>query len=152
MASGLANKLVELRKRERLNQATLSDLSGVSRATIGLIERGKSKSMPETLELLAKGLATGSDGVVDRRKATAYHAELFESAGYPMANREVPEPAAPPAVSPSVQERLAVLFERYPTLGFSLARLGDGELTHSQLDWLIQAAEMTADDVEKRSK
>ena len=53
----MGEKLVELRKRQRLSQRMLSAISGVSRPTIASIESGRALSVrTSTLTALAKAL------------------------------------------------------------------------------------------------
>src|SRR5258706_2002322 len=84
MRRSLGEALRELRRRTRLSQAELAEASGVSRATISLIERGGTRPTPLTLEQLARGLATDADGVVEDEARQQAFAALLVGAGYPL--------------------------------------------------------------------
>jgi transcriptional regulator with XRE-family HTH domain len=86
----LAAILARARKLRGMSQRKLAELSGVSNTTIASLERGKGsrgsgpvKPSPETLKLLARGLAMNLlSGDVERREFVAHYTRLMESAGY----------------------------------------------------------------------
>src|SRR4051812_44754270 len=115
MRSRLGEALKELRRRARLSQAELAETSGVSRATISLVERGASRPTPSTLEQLARGLATDADGAIDPAAQQRAFARLLVDAGYPLA--EVAEPTARGlAARPSTADRVAEVLARHPSI------------------------------------
>lgn len=92
VSAGLPSVLASLRDRAGLSRRRLATQSGVSEGTIKLIEGGMSeRPHPETLRLLAAGLATHRmSGRADPQQAETIYATLMDAAGY------LPT-AAPPA-------------------------------------------------------
>ena len=134
MPAALGQALEWLRTRNRLSQRKLARLSGVSRETVSLIERGESLPRPDTLECLARGLALDLDGRLDEDRFADYHARLFRAAGYPTA------PAGTPLGGGDLSARLADLFARYPELEVAFARVSD-DLTEADIRFLKEALE-----------
>lgn len=84
----LARAVERIRQRERLTPTQVAEQAGMARATYYKALEGRI-SRPDTLAMIARGLATDPyNGRVDEARRTAYHAELFVAAGYP-----VPVPA-----------------------------------------------------------
>lgn len=88
-ADHLAATLVRLRTQQRLSQADLKRLSGVSRETISIIERahdpkkkGPPRPHPDILKRLSGGLATDGKGQLHTNVRDAFYAELMVAAGY----------------------------------------------------------------------
>jgi transcriptional regulator with XRE-family HTH domain len=107
--SGLPDVLSALRSKAGLSRRQLAIQSGVSDGTIKLIESGSSeRPHPETLRLLASGLATHRlAGRADPEQAEAIYATLMAAAGY------LPSVGAPVAAAdelpPDIVERVRVL-------------------------------------------
>jgi transcriptional regulator with XRE-family HTH domain len=98
--------LKELRSKAGLSRAELGSLSRVSDGTIKLIESGTTKRPePETLRLLAMGLATNrAAGRVDPTIQTEMFARLMDAAGYQSG------PPVPVPVSIGLKAELASMF------------------------------------------
>lgn len=135
MRTAVAETLRDLRRRARLSQKGLADLSGVSDATIGLIERGKSLPLPETLQLLARGLATDADGALNDALAADYTERLLITAGYlqPRSDEE--------RARPSARHQLYDFFQKHPDLAESMSFLTVGELAQDDVDFIVGAVE-----------
>lgn len=80
----VADLLRRLREQAGLTRKELAGLAGVSDTTIKLIETGESGSpRPDTLRLLARGLATHRlTRRIDRAQADELHTDLMRAAGY----------------------------------------------------------------------
>ena len=134
MPAALGQTLEWLRKRNRLSQRRLALLSGVSRETVSLIERGVSLPRPDTLECLARGLALDPDGELDEPRFADYHARLFRAAGYP-----TPPPVSSTAAT-DLAARLETMFARYPDLEVAFAQVSN-DLTEADARFLKEALE-----------
>jgi transcriptional regulator with XRE-family HTH domain len=140
MRSSLGEALRELRRRARLSQAELAATSGVSRATISLVERGATRPTPSTLEQLARGLATDADGVVDPAAQQQAFVALLVGAGYPLASADPPNRGA--ASRPSGQDRVAEVLARHPSIRVAFAQVG--ELDEDDAEMIVQVVEYVA--------
>lgn len=88
-ARRLGETMNRLRIGQRLSQADLARLSKVSRGTISNIERAYDPTTkrpprphPDTLRLVADGLATDGRGVLHVELRDRFYAELMVAAGY----------------------------------------------------------------------
>lgn len=107
VGSALADVLSALRDKGGFSRKDLAELSGVSDGTIKNIEYGKQHPKPETLRLLADGLATNRlRATKDRQHADELFASLMAAAGYLPADRQEAQPQAAPA---SLEDQLADL-------------------------------------------
>jgi transcriptional regulator with XRE-family HTH domain len=105
---GLSGELSALRERAGLSRKRLADLSNVSDGTIKAIETGDSeKPHPQTLRLLAAGLATQSlTGRADPEQVDTIYVRLMRAAGYlPGADYVDPETGLPQ----DIRDRVAAL-------------------------------------------
>lgn len=143
MKSELGARLAQLRRQIRMSQVELSRLSGVSRETVSTTERGVYRPRPETVELLARGLATSVDGDFDATRFSEYHVALFKAAGYlaPSTSEQADAPLTP-------EERLVEVMKRYPKMPVLLAQVGD--LEHEDVDFVEDAIEAALEVVRKR--
>lgn len=79
----LAQWLIRLRRNARLSQRNLAELAEVSLATIRDIELGKQRRpRPDTLRLLARGVATDVAGEVGDKALRRAYRILASAAGY----------------------------------------------------------------------
>jgi transcriptional regulator with XRE-family HTH domain len=99
----LGGELRELRERSKLSQKRLGQLTGISPVRIGQIERGvdergsRPRARPETLRMLARGLAAGGGGSVDERLAGNLYERLLVAAHYAEPAAEHPSPTGAPS-------------------------------------------------------
>jgi transcriptional regulator with XRE-family HTH domain len=121
-------RLKELRIKARLSQPVLARLSGVSTASIGLLERGLNKPRPETLQMLAQGLATDTDGAVNIQREQELFLDLYQAAGLPL----------PRSVTQAKHQGLDALLRDYPELRAELALLLHGNPSKADMDFLTQ--------------
>ncbi len=78
----LGQELALLRKELGLTQAQLARRSGVSRNSIGAIERNEWKPKPDTLRAISVGASTVPTGVRDDGKAGLHYERLMRAAGH----------------------------------------------------------------------
>lgn len=128
-----------LRERERLNQAGLAKLAGLSRGAIGLIERGQSLPMPETLHLLARGLATDADGNLDAHKLADYQGRLMRAARHTFNGESEAERAA------RVQHVFYAFVQKYPGIETRLRLLQTRELSEKGIRAIESVLEQICD-------
>jgi transcriptional regulator with XRE-family HTH domain len=138
MRRTLGEALRTLRRRARLSQGGLAEASGVSRATISLIERGGTRPTPLTLEQLARGLATDADGEIDQQARAQAFAALLVDAGYPLAG------AAPGNLPtrPNAEDRVAEVLARHPNIKVAFAQVD--ELDEDDAEMIVQVVEYVA--------
>lgn len=101
----LSTELKTLRREARITQQGLCDASGVGTTTIKDIEKAAIIPKPDTLRLLANGLATDGAGQRCESKAERYYNRLMFSAGHISAL--LPESPATTVVTPSPEAVLA---------------------------------------------
>lgn len=138
MRRSLGEALRVLRRRARLSQGGLAEASGVSRATISLIERGGTRPTPLTLEQLARGLATDADGGIDQQARGQAFAALLVDAGYPLAGVA---PGNQPA-RPNAEDRVAEVLARHPNIKVAFAQVDD--LDEDDAEMIVQVVEYVA--------
>jgi len=138
MRRSLGETLRVLRRRARLSQGGLAEASGVSRATISLIERGGTRPTPLTLEQLARGLAIDADGEIDQQARGQAFAALLVDAGYPLAGAA---PGYEPA-RPNAEDRVAEVLARHPTIKVAFAQVD--ELDEDDTEMIVQVVEYVA--------
>lgn len=81
----LGDELRKMRVARGMNPTTLSRLSGISRTHLYAIERGENDHpYADTLNKLARGLASWRSEGPDESEAAAIFRELQEAAGYPV--------------------------------------------------------------------
>jgi transcriptional regulator with XRE-family HTH domain len=99
LVADVAEVLRSLREQSGFTRQALADLSGLSISTLKLIEYGESpKPKPDTLRMLAKGLATNRlTQRVDREQCESIYAQLMTAADYV---QEPPEPHEGPTEIP----------------------------------------------------
>ena len=151
MRRSLGEALRTLRRRARLSQGGLAEASGVSRATISLIERGGTRPTPLTLERLARGLATDADGAIDQQARGQVFAALLVDAGYPLAGAAGTTPGREPA-RPNAEDRVAEGFGRclhrlgvvapHPNIKVAFAQVDD--LDEDDAEMIVQVVEYVA--------
>jgi transcriptional regulator with XRE-family HTH domain len=83
-AKNIANNLVNIRRRKGLSQTQLAQLSGITRASIALLESGSSNPTLEILVKLSSGLGISIDELIS--KATG-ECELIKAADVPLDRR-----------------------------------------------------------------
>jgi transcriptional regulator with XRE-family HTH domain len=100
-ARRLADTLAGFRKRQRISQRELGELSGLSRAIISILERAYDPSTgqppnprPDTLRRLAHGLAIDGEGTHDPGAEERYYLHLMVAAGH-LSESFIPPPPSP---------------------------------------------------------
>jgi transcriptional regulator with XRE-family HTH domain len=88
MSTALGREMERLLEERRLSQRQLAKMAGVSRETISNAVRGKSVPRPDTLLLISRAYATGSNGRSDSDDLDAITGRLFRLAGYPRGDRQ----------------------------------------------------------------
>lgn len=78
----MGRELGTIRNEARLSQGELARLAGISRNSVGSIEREEWRPKAPTLRLLANGAATDGAGQRDPQKADVYYDRLMRAAGY----------------------------------------------------------------------
>ena len=141
MRRSLGEALRALRRRARLSQSGLAEASGVSRATISLIERGGTRPTPLTLEQLARGLATDADGGIDQQAQGQAFAALLVDAGYPLAG-VAGAPAGREPARPNSEDRVAEVLARHPNIKVAFAQVDD--LDEDDAEMIVQVVEYVA--------
>lgn len=127
----MARTLMRLRNNARLSQRDLVEVSGVSLATIRDIETGKQpRPKPDTLRLIADGLATPVGGSPAKEEALEAFSALMVGAGY--VDRVEPGPFYEERVNREVSRMLASLSK-----GGSSAGLRDIEQLMTRLQFTL---------------
>lgn len=89
----LGRELGAIRTEARLSQGELGKLAGISRNSVGSIEREEWQPKAPTLRALADGAATDGAGTRDPVKADAFYGRLMRAAGYIEDRPADPEPS-----------------------------------------------------------